>query len=183
MTKFLDLLLELGSTGLENVRVKLAPWYDRPLFDSLAMFLVDRVDLGVELVLGFHVDELLELGDGKVEQVFRENILVLLEIELLALCFVLGKFGNTIFKRYGVSSWSNLEILCVRFLQLFLECYDLLLGNLRKGSLERFKFEVSSLGSICQCSPVVCDGVNRGLIFLINLVLVHPKHSELLLNF
>ena len=70
LTQFLDQSLVLGRSNLQFFGLELSPRHDRQVFDKCLVFLINRVDFRVELVLGLHVNELLELGYWKVEKVF-----------------------------------------------------------------------------------------------------------------
>ena len=76
----LDLLLILHGDLLKDGRLELLPGQTGQFCTLLAESRVDLVDLRVYLVLTFHLDQLVELGDGQIEELLGEHMLVLLYV-------------------------------------------------------------------------------------------------------
>jgi hypothetical protein len=66
--KLLHLLIILTCIQLKCWAVKLVPWLSGMLLNHLSVTLEDLIDLGIDGILLLHLDELVELRDGQIEE-------------------------------------------------------------------------------------------------------------------
>lgn len=94
--KLLHLLVILAGVKFKGWAIELVPWLSGMLLDHLSVALEDLIDLGVDGIVLIHLNELIELRDGEVEENLREHILLLLDGIFSALLNVVLKDVHTI---------------------------------------------------------------------------------------
>lgn len=146
------------------------------------MFFEDGVNLIVDLIVFLHLDELWELRDGQVEELFSQDVLFSASVEASVLVLAHLKEFNTFLEADMISTWTVADILLVLFLELVLEFKDLAFSDFSEVLLEVVDFEVLSISHLEQLVPACAESVNLILHFFLHLVLVHSKDSELLLD-
>jgi len=80
LTKLLDFFLVLHATLFENGWFKFVPGKTSELISLLTEALVDSVDLTVDLVLAFHLNQFVEFRDLKVKQLLGKHMLILQDV-------------------------------------------------------------------------------------------------------
>ena len=80
LTELLHFFLVLHAALFENGWLKFVPGKTSELISLLTEALVDSVDLTVDLVLAFHLNQFIKLRDLKVEKLLGKHMLILQDV-------------------------------------------------------------------------------------------------------
>ena len=182
LAQFAHQFLELLGAADQDLHFELGPGHHGPLLDGGLVLLVDGVDLVEDLVVLLHLDELGELGDGQVEELLGEHVLLPLAVEAPVRVLAQLQQLDSLVEGHVVSPGAVAHVLLVLFLELVLEFEHFALGHLGEVLLEVVDFEVLAVGHFEQVGPVGAERVHFFDDLWGHFVLVHLEHSELFLD-